>query len=104
MLTQTSDIIGIGGDMYATLWPSRIDILSAGSFPKESWESLLNELKAEHVASATPIGKRMAATLRQDGQTDVFIYRTSVIPDEEVVRILAKYGIQASVGDEKASA
>ena len=88
--------------MRATIWPHRIDILGANSLAQWGWEPLLNDLKAEHVPSATPVGKRMAVTLGPSGRTDAFIYRTTPIPDDQVIRILAKYGIDASVGVESA--
>lgn len=88
--------------MRATIWPHRIDILGANSLAQRGWEPLLNDLKAEHVASATPVGKRMAVTLGPSGRTDAFIYRTTPIADDQVIRILAKYGIAASVGVESA--
>jgi hypothetical protein len=90
--------------MQATIWAHRIDILGANSLPKKMWEPLLNELKAEHVPSATPVGKRMAATLGPNGRTDAFIYRTVAVADEEVVQILGKYGIPASIAPENPSA
>jgi len=34
------------------------------------------------------------------GQLDAFVYRTSGLSDEEIVRMLEKYGIPASVGFE----
>jgi hypothetical protein len=86
--------------MHATIWPSRIDILGAGELAKESWEPLLDELKAEHVPSLTPTGKRLSGVISPSGRADAFIYRTIALPDEETIRILGKYGIQASVGSE----
>jgi hypothetical protein len=84
--------------MRATILPHRIDILGANSLPKQEWEPLLNDLKAVHVPSATPVGKRMAVTLGPSGRTNAFVYRTTAISDDEVVRILAKYSIAASIG------
>jgi hypothetical protein len=60
---------------------------------------MLDELKAEHVPSATPVGKRMAVAPGLGiGMYTAFIYRTTAVQDEELVRILEKYGIPASVG------
>jgi hypothetical protein len=87
--------------MRATIWPHRIDILGANSLAQQEWEPLLNDLRAEHVPSATPVGKRMAVTLGLGGRTDAFVYRTAPIPDDEVVRILGKYGIAARIGVEE---
>jgi hypothetical protein len=86
--------------MHATIWQNRIDILGAESLPKEKWVPLLDELKAEHVPSATPVGKRMAIFATPSGRTDAFIYRTTDMADEEIIRILGKYGIPAGVGSE----
>jgi hypothetical protein len=95
---------GLEDVMHATFWKHRIDIFDAGSLPKQAWEPLLDELKAEHVPSATPIGKRMAvASGSSEGIYTAFIYRTMAIPDEELARILDKYGIPASVGSEDAA-
>lgn len=88
--------------MQAIVWHHRIDILRANSVPKEVWESLLNELKAEHVPSFTPVGKRMAAAVGPTGRVDAFVYRTAPIADDEVIHILAKYGIAARIGVENA--
>ncbi|MGH9711762.1 MAG: hypothetical protein ACRD5M_00475 [Candidatus Acidiferrales bacterium] len=88
--------------MRATIWPHRIDILGANWLPQQAWEPLLNDLKAEHVPSATPVGKRMAVTLGPNGRTDAFVYRTTPIADAKVVRILQKYGIASSIGVENA--
>lgn len=87
--------------MHATIWKDRIDILGSESLPKEKWEPLLDELKAEHVPSFTPVGKRMAICVTS-GRTDCFIYRTTDMSDEEIIRILRNYGIPASIGSEKA--
>jgi hypothetical protein len=63
----------------------------------------LDELKAEHVPSLTPTGKRLSVVLNPSGRLDAFIYRTAAMPDEEAIRILGKYGISASVGSENAA-
>jgi hypothetical protein len=60
----------------------------------------LDELKAKHVPSFTPTGKRMTVVLSPSGRLDAFIYRTVDMADEEAIRILGKYGIQATVGSE----
>jgi hypothetical protein len=89
--------------MHATIWQDRIGILGAESLPKEKWEPLLDELKAEHVPSGTPAGKRHAIFLTPTGRTDAFVYRTTDMADEEIIRILGKYGIPASVSSENAA-
>ncbi len=89
--------------MRAVIWKHRIDILRADQLPNEKWDGLLDELKAEHVPSATPIGKRLAVVGVSAGGTVAFIYRTSDMPDEQVVEILRKHGIPASIGSEDAA-
>lgn len=84
--------------MEAKVWPDRIDILGATAVRSEVWEPLLDELKAEHVPSLTPKGKRMFVVVTFDGRIDAFIYRTAPMSDEEVVNILEKYGLPATAG------
>jgi len=84
--------------MEAIVWPQRIDILGASALCKEAWEPLLDDLKAEHVPSFTPTGKRLCVAVGPSGRLDAFIYRTIAMPDDDVVRILAKHGIDAIVG------
>jgi hypothetical protein len=88
--------------MRATVWPHRIDILGASGASKELWE-LLDELKPQHVPPVTPTGKRLSVVLNPEGRLDAFICRTPVLPDEEVIRILSKYGIEGSIGSENVS-
>jgi hypothetical protein len=87
--------------MRAVVWPHRIDFLGAraegGGF---SWEPLLDDLKAEHVASVTPHGKRLSVVLNPQGRLDAFVYRTARMSDDEVIHILNEHGIEASVGRE----
>jgi hypothetical protein len=82
--------------MEASVSQNRIDILGA-ELPKEKWESLLNELKAEHVRGHTPFGKRMSVVVGPSGHIHALIYRTTTMPDKEVIRILGKYGILATM-------
>lgn len=86
--------------MNAIVWHHRIDIHGA-TLLQEQWDRLLDELKAEHVPSLTPVGKRMAVVLAPTGRIDAFIFRTQSIPDEEILQILSKHGIEASIGAEK---
>jgi hypothetical protein len=88
--------------MRAVIRPSQIDFLGASHLSKEEWESLLDELKTVEVPSLTPKGKRMLVVLNPDGRIDTFVYRTSQVPDKDIIRILAKYGIPASVEPEDA--
>jgi hypothetical protein len=78
--------------MEAQLFPDKIAILGA-HLPNDKWESLLDELKAEHIPSWTPVGKRMAVVLAPNMRVDAIIYRTTAMPDETVLGILKKYGI-----------
>jgi hypothetical protein len=55
---------------------------------------MLDELKAVHMPGLTPPGRRFAAFISPRGRTDVLIYRTG-LPDEEIFRILAQYGVVA---------
>ena len=85
--------------MEAIVWPDRVDILGAGGLPRDSWEPLLDELRAKHVPSFTPEGRRMAAVGNPRHGWDAFVYRTAPMRDEEVIGILAKYGIAAKTGE-----
>ena len=89
--------------MQAHVWHHRIDILGASSFPNDRWEALLDDLKAEHVPSANPPGKRMTVAISPNGRMDAFIHRTAPMLDEEVIRILEKHGIPASLASESAA-
>jgi len=86
-----------GNSMNATVWHHRIDIRGA-TLSREEWNRLLDELKAEHVPSLTSSGKRVTVVLAPQDSMDAFIYRTQSTSDEEVVRILSKHGIEASIG------
>jgi hypothetical protein len=80
--------------MHAIVRPTRIDIEGSANIPKESWEPLLDDLKAVHIPGLTPTGKRLMVAVGPTGRIDAFIYRTGQ-PDEDVIRVLAKYGIDA---------
>jgi hypothetical protein len=91
--------------MHADIWPDRIeihiDILETNSLRQEEWDPLFNDLKAEHVPSLTPVGERKAVTGGLDCRIDVTVYRTALMSDEEITRILAKYRIRPNVRSEK---
>ena len=78
--------------MQAIVRATRIDIKGANGLPQESWEPMLDELKAVQMPGLTPPGKRFATSTSPAGRTDVCIYRTG-LPDEEIFRILSEYGI-----------
>jgi len=70
-----------------------IDIIEIPLNQHIEWESLLNELQAEHIPGWYQDGKRMGMSLVQ-GKAHVFIYRTPNMPPEaEILKILASYGI-----------
>jgi hypothetical protein len=83
--------------MHATVWPGRIDIVGAGGFPEDSWKPMLDELKAEHVPGQTPTGKRLTVVVNPSGGVDAFVCRTAPMSDEEVIRVLRKYGVEATI-------
>ena len=93
--------------MHADIWPDRIaisiDILEANSLRQEELQSLLTDLKAEHVPSFTPVGERVAVTAGLDHRIDVTVYRTAPMSDEEITTILAKYRIRPNPRSEKSS-
>lgn len=81
-------------EIHAIVRTARIDIEGSNGVPKDSWEPLLDELKAIHMPGLTPTGKRMMVAVNPSGRVDAFIYRTGM-PDEAVVRVLERYGIEA---------
>lgn len=78
--------------MHAIVRPSRIDIEGADGIAKETWEPLLDDLKAVRTPGLTPTGKRLMVAGSPGGRVDAFIYRTGMA-DEDVIRVLEKYGI-----------
>jgi hypothetical protein len=81
-------------EMHAIVRPARIDIEGSDGIAKETWEPLLNDLKAVDMPGLTPIGKRHMVAGNPGGRVDAFIYRTGRA-DEDVIRVLEKYGIEA---------
>jgi hypothetical protein len=80
--------------MHAIVRPARIDIEGSNAIARESWERLLDDLKAVHMPGLTPTGKRLMVAVGPTGRIDAFIYRTGML-DEDVIRVLRKYGIEA---------
>jgi len=81
--------------MYAIVRARRIDISGMDNLLPSSWETMLDELKAESVPGQTPFGDRMLVV-----PNGIFIFRINDLfdmADVEVVRILEKYGIEAYV-------
>jgi hypothetical protein len=80
--------------MHAIVRTARIDIEGASGVAKDSWKPLLDELKAVHMPGLTPPGERMLIAPCPSGREDAFIFRTGMA-EEDVIRILQKYGIEA---------
>jgi hypothetical protein len=80
--------------MHAIIRPARIDIEGSSGIAKESWEPLLDDLKAVHIPGLTPTGKRLTVAVGPTGRIDAFIYRTGM-SNEDVILVLEKYGIDA---------
>jgi hypothetical protein len=81
--------------MRAIVRRNRIDISGVNSLPPSSWEAMLNELRSEYIPGQTPFGKRMLVLAN-----GVFIFRINTLfdmADNDIVRILEKYGIAATV-------
>ena len=70
-----------------------IDITEIPLHQYIGWESVLNELNAEHIPGWYQDGKRMGVSIA-DGKAHVFIYRTAKTPPEsQILEILTKHGI-----------
>jgi hypothetical protein len=81
--------------MIVTIRGDSIDITEIPSNLHIDWDSLLNELKAEHIPGMHQEGKRMAVSLVQ-GTVHALIYRTAKTPPEtQILEILKRHGIAA---------
>lgn len=79
--------------MIVTIRGDSIDITEIPLNLHIEWESLLNELHAEHIPGWYQDGKRMGASVVA-GKAHVFIYRTAKTPPEsQILEILKWYGI-----------
>ena len=79
--------------MIVTIQGDSIDISEIPLNHHIEWESLLNELKAEHIPGMHQEGKRMAVSVFE-GKAHVFIYRTTKTPPEpQILEILKRRGI-----------
>jgi hypothetical protein len=79
--------------MIITIRGDSIDIIEIPLHQYVDWESLLNELNAEHIPGWYQDGKRMGGSI-VDGKAHVFIYRTEKTPPEPQIReILKRHGI-----------
>jgi hypothetical protein len=79
--------------MIITIRGDSIDITEIPVNQHIEWESLLNELNAEHIPGWYQEGKRMGVSV-VEGKAHVFIYRTANMPPEvKILEILELYGI-----------
>ena len=79
--------------MIITIRGDSIDITEIPLNQHIEWESLLNELNAEHIPGWYQDGKRMGVSLVQ-GKAHVLIYRTADMPPEaKIIEILGHYEI-----------
>jgi hypothetical protein len=81
--------------MQAVVRRNRIDISGVNILPPSSWDTMLDELRSEYIPGQTPFGKRMLVLAN-----GVFIFRINALfkmADTDIVRILDKYGIAATV-------
>jgi hypothetical protein len=67
--------------MIITIRGDSIDITEIPLSQHIEWESLLNELKGEHIPGWYQDGKRMGVSV-VEGKAHVFIYRTASMPPE----------------------
>ena len=79
--------------MIITIRGDSIDITEIPLNQHIEWESLLNELKVEHIPGWYQDGKRMDVSV-VEGKAHVFIYRTANMPPEaKLLEILKRHGI-----------
>jgi hypothetical protein len=79
--------------MIVTIRGDSIDITEIPLSHHIEWESLLNDLKAEHIPGMHQDGKRMAVSIVQ-GKVHALIYRTAKTPPEpQILQILKSHGI-----------
>jgi hypothetical protein len=79
--------------MIITIRGDSIDITEIPLHQYIDWESLLNELNAEHIPGWYQNGKRMGSSI-VEGKAHVFIYRTAKTPpDPQILKILKRHGI-----------
>jgi hypothetical protein len=80
--------------MIVTIREDSVDITEIPLSHHIEWESLLNELKVEHIPGwYFQDGKRMGSSI-VDGKAHVFIYRTANMPPEaKILEILKQHGI-----------
>jgi hypothetical protein len=84
--------------MYAIVYSARIDLYLGNTLSEERLELLLDDLKAEHVPSLMPHGRRSVTAVDSAGRMITFVQRTSNLTDSEIADILNRQGI--SVADQ----
>jgi hypothetical protein len=79
--------------MKITIHNERIDITEFPLGNRIQWNSILDELKSEHLPGLYQRGKRMGMNI-VDGRLHAYIYRTGKTPPEpEILEILKRHGI-----------
>jgi len=79
--------------MIITIRGDSINITEIPLHQYIDWESLLNELNAEHIPGWYQNGKRMDSSI-VEGKAHVFVYRTAKTPpDPQILEILKRHGI-----------
>jgi hypothetical protein len=79
--------------MKVTIQEGCIDIYEIPLNHHIEWESLLNELRAEHIPGWYQGGKRMGSSI-VEGKVHVFIYRTpEMLSEAQILEILKRHGI-----------
>jgi hypothetical protein len=79
--------------MIVTIRGDSIDISEIPLNQHIEWESVLNDLKAEHIAGMHQDGKRMAISIVRE-KVHALIYRTAKTPPEpQILEILKSHGI-----------
>jgi hypothetical protein len=84
---------GHDDSMIITIRGDSIDITQIPLQQYIDWESLLNEVNAEHIPGWYQNGKRRGSSI-VDGKAYVFIDRTAKTPpDPQILEILKRHGI-----------
>jgi len=81
-------------DVKATIQNGMIDFSEIPLFPRIQWDSILDELKAEHLPGLYQTGKRMGVAI-VDGRLRAYVHLTDEMPAEpEIFEILKRHGIE----------
>jgi hypothetical protein len=77
-----------------TIHHDRIDVTELRAQHGIDWESVLNQLNAEHIPGFYRNGQRMGVNLI-NGRFHAYIYRTDKTPPEPKIReIFKRYGVE----------